>query len=211
MINKQRLYHHRQQPVVLSRLSKKSSRDLFAPLKEVELLAIHGNMHSQASPASFIGYSLMGYLNLDSELDLDMELNLNEPPFPSIAIFVPVATSSRSVLSTSAPTAEHKARNSSLQFFFLQKGHVQRVRFARTVDEAEICVRWEAACGELTREWKCRHWEPAEMWWGGWVNASTHGRWLSRGLCDIMFASLCCCTFQKCTIRPLFSVYMHLG
>ena len=123
------------------------------------MLAIHGSMHSQVSPASFIGFSLIGHLDLGSEPDLDVELNLSEPAFPSMFNFVPEATSGRSGLSTSTPTAEHKALDSSLPFFFLQKGHVQRVRFARMVDEADICVRWEVARGKLTREWKCWHWK----------------------------------------------------
>lgn len=136
---------------------KKSSRDLFAPLEEEgELLAMHGNMHSQASP-TFIEFSLISHLDLDSELDLNMELNLNEPTFSSITAFVPADMFSHGVLSTSAPTAEHKALDSLIPFFFPQNIPVQRVSFACRVNEAEICVCWEAAHGELTREWKCQH------------------------------------------------------
>lgn len=115
-------------------------KDLFAPREEE-------------------GFSLIGHLDLDSELDLefDMDLNLDEPVFPNVAAPDPVATSSRSVLSPALLTMQHKALHSSLPFFFPREGHVQRVRFVRTEDETEIRARWEAARGELTREWKRRH------------------------------------------------------
>jgi hypothetical protein len=103
------------------------------------------------------GFSLISHLDLDSELDLDMDLHLDEPALPNAAGPAPVATSSRSVLSATVLTTQHKALDSSLPFFFPQKGHVKRVKFVRTEDEAEIRVRWEAARGELTREWKRRH------------------------------------------------------
>ena len=138
--------------------TQKKLKDLFAPREEEgELLTMHGAVSSQVSLASFTGFSLIGNLDLDSELDLDMELNLNEPTFPSAAVPAPGTTSRLSGLSTSAPTMQHNALDSSLPFFFPQKGPVPRVRFARTADEAEIRERWEAARGELTREWKRRH------------------------------------------------------
>ncbi|KAN0127685.1 hypothetical protein V8E53_014525 [Lactarius tabidus] len=113
-------------------------KDLFAPREEE-------------------GFSLIGHLNLDSELDLDMDMHLDEPTFPNTAATAPVATSSRSALSAAVLTTQHKALDSSLPFFFPQKSHVQRVKFARTEDETEIRARWEAARGELTQEWKRRH------------------------------------------------------
>ena len=84
-----------------------------------------------------------------------MDLNQDAPAFPSATVSAPVATSSRSALS--APITQHKALDPSLPLFFPQKGHVQMVRFARTEDEEVIRARWEAARGELTREWKRRH------------------------------------------------------
>ncbi|KAI9440989.1 hypothetical protein H4582DRAFT_1940792 [Lactarius indigo] len=108
-------------------------KDLFAPREEE-------------------GFSLIGHLDLDSELDLDMDLNLDEPDFPTAA--API----RSAPSVTAPqTTQHGALDSSLPFFFPQKGQVRRVGFVRTEDEAQIRARWEAARGELTREWKRRH------------------------------------------------------
>ncbi|KAN0127672.1 hypothetical protein V8E53_014512 [Lactarius tabidus] len=113
-------------------------KDLFAPREEE-------------------GFSLIDHLDLDSELDLDMDLHLDEPAFPITAATAPVATSSRSALSAAVLTTQHKVLDSSLLFFFPQKGHVKRVKFVRTEDEAEIRARWEAARGELTWEWKRRH------------------------------------------------------
>ncbi|KAI9448860.1 hypothetical protein BJY52DRAFT_1428421 [Lactarius psammicola] len=119
-------------------LSSTKLKDLFAPREEE-------------------GFSLINNLDLDSELDLDMDLNLNEPAFPNAAAPAPVATSSRSAASITVPTTQHRALDSSLPFFFPQKGQVRGVRFARTEDEVQIRARWEAARGELTREWKRRH------------------------------------------------------
>ena len=86
-----------------------------------------------------------------------MDLHMDEPAFSSAAAPAPLATSSRSVLSATVLTTQHKALDSSLPLFFPQKDHVQRVKFTRTEDEEEIRARWEAARGELTREWKRRH------------------------------------------------------
>ena len=86
-----------------------------------------------------------------------MDLHLDEPTFPSAAAAAPLATSSRSALSATVLATQHKALDSSLPFFFPQKGHVQRVEFTRTEDEEEIRARWEVARGELTQEWKRRH------------------------------------------------------
>ena len=82
---------------------------------------------------------------------------MDEPAFPNTAAPAPLATSSRGFLSAAVLTTQHKALGSSLPFVFPQKGQVQRVKFTRTEEEEDICVRWEAARGELTREWKCRH------------------------------------------------------
>ena len=81
-----------------------------------------------------------------------MDLDLDGPAFPHTA-----ATSSRTAPSIAVATTQHKVFDSSLPLFFPQKGHVRRVKFARTDDEAEIRARWEVARGELTREWKRRH------------------------------------------------------
>jgi hypothetical protein len=64
------------------------------------------------------------------------------------------ATVSAAVLAT-----QHKSLDSSLPFFFLQKGHVQSVKFTQMEDEIEIHAHWEAVHGELTQEWKHWHWE----------------------------------------------------
>ena len=132
--------------------TQKELKDLFAPREEEgELLRCMASCpHKHCFLLS--GFSLIGHLDLDSELDLDMEPNPNEPANPSTAAPAPAATSSRSAVSNSAPTTQHKALDSLLLVFFLQKGHVQSVSFARTVDEAEIRVSWEAARGELTWE-----------------------------------------------------------
>jgi hypothetical protein len=82
-----------------------------------------------------------------------MDLNLDDPAFPSTA----ATASSRIAPSVATPTTQHTVFDSSLPFFFPLKGHVRRVNFARTEDEAQIRARWEAARGELTREWKRRH------------------------------------------------------
>lgn len=115
-------------------------KDLFAPREEE-------------------GFSLISHLDLDSELDLDMDLHLDQPAFPKTATPAPVAMSSRSTVSAAI---QHKVLDSSLPFFFPQKGHVRSVGFTRMEGEAEIHARWEAARGELTREWKRRLREAAK-------------------------------------------------
>ena len=79
------------------------------------------------------------------KLDLEMDLNLDEPAFPGAATFVAVVTSSRrGLLSPTMPTTQHKALNSLLPHFLPKKGQVlQMARFARIEDEAEIRACWE--------------------------------------------------------------------
>ncbi|KAH9053242.1 hypothetical protein EDB87DRAFT_1569494 [Lactarius vividus] len=105
------------------------------------------------APREQEGFSLIGHLDLDSELDLDAD----DPAFPDAAAPA-LPTSVRSAPSVAAtPMAQHGPLDASLPFFFPQKGQVRRVGFMRTEDEAQIRARWEAARGELTREWKRRH------------------------------------------------------
>ncbi|KAH9166654.1 hypothetical protein EDB89DRAFT_2075593 [Lactarius sanguifluus] len=101
------------------------------------------------APREQEGFSLIGHLDLDSELDHDMDLNLDEPALPNAA---PSILSAPSFVA--APTTQHGSLDASLPFFFPQNGQVRRVGFVRTEDEAQIRARWEAARGELTREWK---------------------------------------------------------
>ncbi|KAH9040313.1 hypothetical protein EDB83DRAFT_2524312 [Lactarius deliciosus] len=105
------------------------------------------------APQEQEGFSLIGHLDLDSELDHDMDLNQDGPALPNAA---PSILGAPSVVA--APTTHHgRSLDASLPFFFPQKGQVRRVAFVRTEDEAQIRARWEAARGELTREWKRRH------------------------------------------------------
>ncbi|KAI0262370.1 hypothetical protein BC834DRAFT_845144 [Gloeopeniophorella convolvens] len=114
-------------------------KDLFAPREEEA------------------GFSLLGHLDLDSELDFD----LDEPAFQGNASVLPAHTSAHEpgpvAVAEAAPHIQSKSLDSSLPFFFPQAGYVRRVKFARTEDEEEIRQRWEAARGELTRDWKRRH------------------------------------------------------
>jgi hypothetical protein len=72
----------------------------------------------------FTGFSLIGHLDLHSELDFGMDLpNLDKPTFLSTATSAPVATSSH--CSLSAPTTQHTALDSSLLLLFPQKGHAE--------------------------------------------------------------------------------------
>ncbi|KAH8997095.1 hypothetical protein EDB86DRAFT_3153477 [Lactarius hatsudake] len=103
------------------------------------------------APREQEGFSLIGHLDLDSELDHDMDMD-HEPALPNAA---PSILGAPSVVV--APTTQHGSLDASLPFFFPQKGQVRRVGFVRTEDEAQIRARWEAARGELTREWKRRH------------------------------------------------------
>ncbi|KAH9964306.1 hypothetical protein BJV74DRAFT_799681 [Russula compacta] len=140
-------------------------KDLFAPREEE-------------------GFSLINHLDLDSELDLDFDEPApfaNNAPAPALASIPPtsdrITTATRSGTNATAPKHMHQSKSLdvTLPFFFLQnsnsnsnsnsnlnsKGHGnnmrRRVMFARTDDEAQIRARWEAARGELTREWKRRH------------------------------------------------------
>jgi len=118
---------------------------------------------------------LIGHLNLDSELDLDLDLDLglNEPApatisasdLTNITTTTTTATTTRPAATPALPARQPKAHSldTTLPFFFPQtskgSGHARnvKVKFARTEDEAQIRARWEAARGELTREWKRRH------------------------------------------------------
>jgi hypothetical protein len=125
-------------------------------------------LHSPCSVNPSLGFSLIGHLNLDSELDLDLDLDLgldesaftNNDSFPTSD---PITTTRPAA--TPAPTRQTKTNSldTTLPFFFPQTsksgGYARnvKVQFARTEDETQIRARWEAARGELTREWKRRH------------------------------------------------------
>jgi hypothetical protein len=123
-------------------------------------------LHSPCSVNPSLGFSLIGHLNLDSELDLDLDLDLgldesaftNNEPFPTSD---PITTTRPAA--TPPPTRQTNSLDTTLPFFFprtLKGGGYARnvkVKFARTEDETQIRARWEAARGELTREWKRRH------------------------------------------------------
>ncbi|KAI0248754.1 hypothetical protein BJV78DRAFT_1233136 [Lactifluus subvellereus] len=127
------------EPVQLSTKLK----DLFAPREEE-------------------GFSLIGHLDLDSELDFDMDepALANDAPAPASAS---TSDPTNHAAATSALAQPPGALDATLPFFFPKstnsRGDVRRaaIRFARTEDEAQIRLRWEAARGELTREWKRRH------------------------------------------------------
>jgi hypothetical protein len=119
------------------------------------------------------GFSLIGHLNLDSELDLDLDLDLDEPAFadngPAAASISASDPTTARLAAPPAPAQQSKAHSldTTLPFFFPQTsttnskgggyGRNVKVKFARTEGEAQIRARWEAARGELTREWKRRH------------------------------------------------------
>ena len=108
----------------------KKFKDLLAPREEEgELLKMHGAVSPQASLTCFTGFSLIGHLDLNLELNFDMKLNLNKPAFPSATVLVPRTMPSCGVLSTSAHTTQHNALDSSLPFSFPQKGPAPRFRF----------------------------------------------------------------------------------
>jgi hypothetical protein len=107
-------------------------KDLFAPREqEGELLAMHGIVFP---------HKILHRLTLIGHLDLDLEMDLNpdEPTSPSAATSAPVAMSGL--------TTQQKALDLSLPLFFPQKGHVQMVRFVGTEDNAGIRAHWEAVC-----------------------------------------------------------------
>jgi hypothetical protein len=142
-------------------------KDLFAPREDEG----DSNFHSCSTvhPVSSLGFSLIGHLNLDSELDLDLDLGLDEPAFANNAVAISTSdptTATARPTAIPAPTQPPKAYalDTTLPFFFPQTssskgGHARnaKVKFARTEDEARIRARWEAERGELTREWKRRH------------------------------------------------------
>ena len=121
------------------------------------------------------GFSLIGHLDLDSELDLDMD----EPAFTNNApVPVSASTTTNHAAATFALAQPPGTLDAALPFFFPKntnlRGHVRRAAsgFTRTEDEAQIRLRWEAARGELTREWKRRHREAVKSRrrrGGGWA------------------------------------------
>jgi hypothetical protein len=134
------------------------------------------NLKDLFAPREEEGFSLIGHLNLDSELDydLDLDLDFNEPalvndgpPPATISASDPAATARPAATPTPTRQSKAYALDTTLPFFFPQTsttnsrggGHARtvKVKFARTEDEAQIRARWEAARGELTREWKRRH------------------------------------------------------
>jgi hypothetical protein len=146
-------------------LVKKVSGSRLAMLDVVQL-------HSPRSVYPSLGFSLIGHLNLDSELelDLDLDLGLDESTFTNngswpASVPTPDLTTTTRPAATPAPTRQSKTNSldTTLPFFFPQAskggGHAcnVKVKFARTEDETQIRARWEAARGELTREWKRRH------------------------------------------------------
>ena len=110
-----------------------------------------------------LGFSLIGHLNLDSELELDLDLGLDEPAFTNNGTFFPGDPTSDPTATTrpaATPAFKTNSLDTTLPFFFPQTSKGARndkVMFARTEDESQIRARWEAARGELTREWKRRH------------------------------------------------------
>jgi hypothetical protein len=146
-------------------------KDLFAPREEGERISFgYAWLHSPRSVYPSLGFSLIGHLNLDSELELDLDLGLDESASTnngSSPASVPTSdpiTKTRPV-ATPGPTRQSRTNSldTTLPFIFPQTskggGHARivKVKFARTEDETQIRARWEAARGELTREWKRRH------------------------------------------------------
>jgi hypothetical protein len=160
-------YSHQHQRQLSSKtclhpVKKKVSESHLAMLGVVQL-------HSPHSFNPSLGFSLIGHLNLDSELELDLDLDLGlDEPVTGVPISNPITTTRPAAIP--APTRQQPKTNSldtTLPFFFPQKtskggGGLARTakvnfNFARTEDETQIRARWEAARGELTREWKRRH------------------------------------------------------
>jgi len=110
------------------------------------------------------GFSLIGHLNLDSELELELDFDLglddanNGPAAATISASDPATAIAQP---TAVPASRRQftahSLDTTLPFFFPQTSNNVRVKFARTEDEAQIRARWEAARGELTRDWKRRH------------------------------------------------------
>jgi hypothetical protein len=132
-------------------------KDLFAPREEE-------------------GFSLIGHLDLDSELEHDSDEpafahNANAPapvtaPIPISASDPTTTTTARSAVAPPPPTRAQQAQglDATLPFFFPHSSRAEgrhrlrgAVEFGRTEDEAQIRARWESVRGELTREWKRRH------------------------------------------------------
>jgi len=135
-------------PDSVQRPSTTNLKDLFAPREEQ-------------------GFSLIGHLDLDSELDIDLDepaFGNNAPATTPIAISASDPSTTTRSAAAPAPTRTHQARavDATLPFFFPQNArargyHVRRAKFGRTDDEMQIRERWEGVRAELTREWKRRH------------------------------------------------------
>ena len=142
-------------------------KDLFGPREEEGERIICGvvQLHSSRSFYPALGFSLIGHLNLDSELDLDLDLDLglDEPTFTNNGTLPPSVPTSDPTTTTrpaATPTFKTNSLDTTLPFFFPQTSKGARndkVMFTRTEDESQIRAQWEAARGELTREWKRRH------------------------------------------------------
>ncbi|KAI0794352.1 hypothetical protein C8Q74DRAFT_1195155 [Fomes fomentarius] len=124
--------------------SKTKLKDLFAPRAEDA------------------GFSLLGHLDLDLELDDDIPFEVSAP--------VPVSTESRSLASVQPPVTHtpHVASLDPSRPFFFPGDHTGAKRrafdptnwrtwFYRTDSPEAIRARWEETKGELTAGWKRRH------------------------------------------------------
>ncbi|KAI0290587.1 hypothetical protein BC826DRAFT_1026167 [Russula brevipes] len=146
-------------------LDRQAEAEVGTAPRKPDLMQPSANLKDLFAPREEEGFSLIGHLNLESDLDLDLDLGeptlANNAPAPaSIPTSDPTATN-YSAAPTPAATKGSKALDSTLPLFFPNcsntKGRTRRVNFGRTDDEAQIRARWEAARGELTREWKRRH------------------------------------------------------
>jgi hypothetical protein len=150
-------------------------KDLFAPQEEQGTLCVDSRRALQHN-VSVLGFSLLGHLNLDLEID-------NEE-------IIPVVTESQSIesnylscqhpSSTMTPSQEIFDPEQPLFFPMFQEARSTgrgkgkdltgimkdrifdwREGFFRTESSADIAKRWEITRGELTRDWKRRHREAA--------------------------------------------------
>jgi hypothetical protein len=144
-----------------------------------------------------------------------MDLNLDGPAFPSATSSASHTSSHCTLSAGSALTTRHKVPNSSLMLFFLQKSHVQLVRFVSTDDKAKIRVRWEAARGDLIREWERRHRKAvkSQQRLGGeqvdecWPLSSVSTLWCSASFMLLEFSEMFHHTFSliyQCTKADLY-------
>jgi hypothetical protein len=152
--------------------------------------------NSADSSVSLAGFSLIGHLALDLELDDEIDIpNFSqalptqaedEPPSVHIVQQMPLLTPSRTFQFTYDPTLPlFFPLPSSLQSQAPQQTGRQKdiftiarergwdpisAKFYRTESEEEIRKRWEESKGELTREWKRRSREAGKVRRrrGGW-------------------------------------------